>query len=444
VTHDAPDLTFATTLTQARVLRLWIPLAAMWLLMGIEPPLVAAGVARLPQAKLNLAAFGVSFAIVLLFESPVIQLLAAATALADGSRSYRRLRRFTHVLAGGLTGLHLITALSPLYPWLAGDLMGVPAEVVQASRPGFLVLFPWGGAIAYRRLWQGVLIRYGRSRVIPVTMAVRIAAGVLVLLAGIAGGTLAGAFVGALALSVGVVSAAVCAWFYARPIVRRQVLSAPGTALPWADLMRFYVPLALTTILLLAVRPVVTTGLARAPDPMSALALWPVLTGFLFMLNSLGISYQEVVISLLSTAGDRRVLARFALLLAACLAAAFLAIVATPLGRLWFRDFSDLPPDLLPMLSVPLAMLVPLPSALTLIALLRGFLIQERRTTPVTEAMAVNFALVAALMLLAAPRVGLPGLVSAAGAMLLAALSELACLWRRTRRSPAPTTSRQS
>ena len=41
-----------------KVTRTWWPLAASWLLMGAELPALSAVVARLPDARINLAAYG--------------------------------------------------------------------------------------------------------------------------------------------------------------------------------------------------------------------------------------------------------------------------------------------------------------------------------------------------------------------------------------------------
>ena len=69
----------------------------MWLMMAIEQPAITAVIARLPEPELNLAAFGVTFSLALIVESPIIQLLTAGTALPKGKQSYERLLRFTHI-----------------------------------------------------------------------------------------------------------------------------------------------------------------------------------------------------------------------------------------------------------------------------------------------------------------------------------------------------------
>ena len=81
--------------TQSRILRLWLPLEAAWLLMAVEGPYLAAILARLPDPVLNLGAFGVACGLAWLFESPIILIMSAATALVENRDSLRRLRAFT-------------------------------------------------------------------------------------------------------------------------------------------------------------------------------------------------------------------------------------------------------------------------------------------------------------------------------------------------------------
>jgi len=65
-----------------RIAQAWWPLAASWLLMSLEGPMVSAVIARLADPKIHLAAYGgIVFPVALLVESPIIMLLAASTAL---------------------------------------------------------------------------------------------------------------------------------------------------------------------------------------------------------------------------------------------------------------------------------------------------------------------------------------------------------------------------
>ena len=47
--------------TYRRIFRLWVPLAATWLMMSVEGTFLAAVIARLDEPTFNLAAYGVAF-----------------------------------------------------------------------------------------------------------------------------------------------------------------------------------------------------------------------------------------------------------------------------------------------------------------------------------------------------------------------------------------------
>jgi len=121
------------TLDDRQVFRAWSPLAASWLMMGIELPAVSAVMARLAHPEISLAAFGgIVFPLALLIEAPIIMLLSASTALSRDRPSYLKLRRFMWLAAGGLTALHLAVAATPLWDVVVGRLLGS----LSASRPG--------------------------------------------------------------------------------------------------------------------------------------------------------------------------------------------------------------------------------------------------------------------------------------------------------------------
>ena len=69
-------------LSSHRIFHTWWPLAASWLLMGVELPVISAVIARLAYPEISLAAYGgVIYPLALIIESPIIMLLAASTAL---------------------------------------------------------------------------------------------------------------------------------------------------------------------------------------------------------------------------------------------------------------------------------------------------------------------------------------------------------------------------
>src|SRR5205823_10693154 len=157
------------------VLQAWWPLAASWLLMGLKLPAVSAVMARLPDPKVSLAAYGgVVFPLSMLIEAPILMLLSASTALSRDRVSYRIGARFMWTAGVSLSALHALVAFTPLYDAVVGGVLGAPREVLEPARIGMQIMTPWTLAIAYRRFQQGVLIRTGRSRVVGVGTAVRL------------------------------------------------------------------------------------------------------------------------------------------------------------------------------------------------------------------------------------------------------------------------------
>lgn len=429
-------------LTQRKILRFWLPLAAMWILMALEQPMLSAVIARLPEATLNLAAYGLTFALALIIESPVIMFLTLGTALAKDRQSYQLLLRFTHIMAWGLTGLHLLLGLTPLYAWIVGGLVGAPAEVVEPSRTAFLLMTPWAGAIAYRRMWQGVLIRYERPGTVTWTTAIRLAATGLTALAGLESGAISGANVAAIAVSVGVLAGAAAAWLFARSTVRLHLVADDPALEPltWRRLLNFYVPLAMTSFIVLAGQPVISLGLSRAPLALESLAVWPVINGLLFLLRSTGVALQEVVVALLKDSATYRALRRFSHALAAGLTLLTAAVTLTPLSQLWFTGVAGLSPELAILARTPAALLVLIPGLTTMTSWQRGVLIHFARTADITVSTVIHVGVLCATVLAGAALLPWPGAVTAALAWTAALVCEVVYLTARahsTRRTAA-------
>jgi Na+-driven multidrug efflux pump len=71
-------------LTYRKIFLFWGPLALTWLMMAFEQPVLIAFIARLNEAKYNLAAFGIAGSFAMIVEAPIIMLMSASTALVRG------------------------------------------------------------------------------------------------------------------------------------------------------------------------------------------------------------------------------------------------------------------------------------------------------------------------------------------------------------------------
>ena len=67
-------------LSYRRIFTFWAPPAFTWLMMSVEELFLAAIIARLPEPKFNLAAYGMAFSLALIIEAPIIMLIMSAAA----------------------------------------------------------------------------------------------------------------------------------------------------------------------------------------------------------------------------------------------------------------------------------------------------------------------------------------------------------------------------
>jgi hypothetical protein len=366
----------------------WMPLAASWLLMGLELLILSAFIARLPDPALNLAAFGgIIFPLALVVESPIVMLLAASTALCRDWHSYRFVFRAMTMMSVVLTLIHLLMVFSPAYSFVAETLIRAPAEIVEPARLGLILLIPWTWSIAYRRFLQGVLIRFGESGAVGIGTGIRLLALLITLAGGAYLDIAPGAVIAAAALSVGVLAEAAYIHYRARPIVRGTLRYAPAMDPPLTagEFLAFYTPLALTSICFLTVQPMASAAISRMPNPLESLAVWPALTSLTFMLRSPGLAYNEVVVALADQPGGYRELRRFGTVLSIGITAPLLLLLVTPAGSFWFRQIVGLDPHLVVLATGALWVSLLLPALAVQQSFYQGILVNSRKTRPITE-----------------------------------------------------------
>ena len=361
-------------------------------MMAVEGPYVAAIIARLREPVVNLAAYGVAFSFAFIAEAPIIMMMTASNALVGGRQSFLALRRFMVALNALVTVAMAIGLLPPVFRFITDRLIGLPPDIARLTHVATALLLFWPAAIGYRRFYQGILVRHHMPR--------RVAYGTVVRLGTMSGAAAAlawltdlpGAYVGSLALAAGVIAEAGASRWMARAIVSR-LLSAPAedapadAALSQREIFRFYVPLALTSLLAIVVNPLVTFFMGRSRMPLESLAVLPVISGFVFMFRSGALAYQEVGVALVGPRREhegpiRRV--AFGLALVSVLALA--GVLFTPLALVWFTRVAGLSPELARFSLWPARVLALVPALDYLLSLQRALLVLARRTRLITLA----------------------------------------------------------
>ncbi|MFO7894891.1 MAG: hypothetical protein R6U63_14250 [Longimicrobiales bacterium] len=424
------------------ILLFWLPLAATWMMMAVEGPFLAAIIARLADPKFNLAAHGVAFAFAILVESPVIMLMSASTALVEDSHTYRRLRNFANALNVGATVLLVVVIIPPVYDLLMLGLIGLPPEVARLTHGALLILLPWPAAIGYRRFLHGLLIRSGRTRLVAIGTVMRLAGMSAMALFLYVYTDTPGAWVGAAALSAGVVTEALAARFMAIGTVRelkakkREADDDSPAHDGYRAIAAFYYPLALTSLIGLTVQPMLTFFMGRAPAPIESLAVFPVVHSLSFLFRALGLSFQEAAIALMGKRFEHfPELARFATGLAIVASGGIALVAFTPLADFWFITVSGLTPELAAFALTPTQIMAPIPALSVLLSFQRAIQVQGRRTRPITVATIIEVVTIAALFPLFGWGIGMVGVTAAAIAFLAGRVGGVVFLLGRVRRT---------
>jgi hypothetical protein len=416
------DMPARPPLTTRTVILFWLPLAATWFMMALEGPYIAAIVARMPNAARGLAAFGVAVSLAWLIESPIMMLLSASAALVRDRASYFALRRFTHLLNAVVTLGMIVLAIPPVFDVVAERLIGLPHDIARLTHLATTAMIFWPAAIGYRRFYQGLLVRHHLTRRVAYGTIIRLVSMSITaaLLAFVV--HLPGALVGALALFTGVFCEAFASRWMAHSLVQSIVGSdvvAEGTLLGQREIARFYFPLALTSILSMALGPLVTFGLGRGRFPIESLAVWPIVSSMLFLFRSGGVAFQEVGIAL----GDDRTVRRTALSIGTLASLALALVALTPLEIVWFEQLSGLSRHLATFAVWPVRALLLLPVFEYIVSLQRARWILEHRTRIVSIATAVEALTLAATLFVTLGALDLTGAMGGAVAMLAGRLA---------------------
>ena len=426
---------------QRDVFWFWLPLFASWLLMTAEGPIVSASINRLPNEVVMLAAQGIVVSLSVTIESPIINLLATSTALVKDRASFLLVRKFTLHWMVLLTAVTIVIAFTPLFDLLILDLLGTPEPVAEWVRPGMQIMTFWSAAIAWRRFLQGVLIHFNQPRKMAWGTAVRllVSGGTVIMLS--LWTELPGVINGTTALMAGVIAEALYATVVIRPLLQNElgphVPASPEEPLTYRELFWFHLPLAGTSLLLLLVQPMVTFSLARLDRPTESLAAWPVVFQIMLMARAVALALPEAVIALTKGPESFRPVRRFSFNLTLAITLLMGLFIVTPAARFYLFVVQDMTDDVGVLAQTSLIYFLLLPGLTTIASWLRGLLINQRSTSDVNIGMGVNMVITAVVL-----GIGLwgrmPGLPTAAVALVAALICEIVFLGWRTQRVIPP------
>lgn len=415
--------------TVRRMFALWLPLAVSQLMMVLEPTIINIGLGRTLDPEMALAAYGVAFSLALLVEAPVLMVLDASVARSADRAAFRLIERFALALGLAVLAIGLIVSMTPLYGLIVEGLMNIPSDVAARARPTLQILSFWPLPIGWRRAQQGLLIRTGRTLAISTATVIRLATLAAGLAVGLALFPQGGAVVAGWAMNLSVFVEAVLVTWAARRALRLAGVPGEGSRLAARDLWRFYRPLAMTSIIQQAARPVLNAGIAAAALSVDSLAAWPVTWSLVILIAGPGWSLQQLTNALAADEAAYRRVRTFSLALSGGFVALLALVALTPLYGLAMGGVYNLSRGLQALARPGVLLLIPYPLLLGMQGVLRGVRIRRGCTTAVRTGVAVNVAVLVATILLCVTLLRPTGVILAALANSMGLVAEL--IWLR-------------
>lgn len=222
-----------------------------------------------------------------------------------------------------------------------------------------------------------------------------------------------------------------------KPVIKNQLipLAEIKPELSKKAFLQYYIPLALTSLITLLSQPLVSSALSRMPRALDSLAIWPVLSGLLFIFRSVGIAYNEVVVILIDKPNSYSSLRKYALILVSLTTGLLFLITATPLSTIWFKHITALPSSLIPLANTALWFSLLIPGANAFQSWYQGIILHSGKTRGIPEAVALFLAVTIITYIFGIYLINIPGLYIGALGFSLGMVSQAAWLKFRSRRS---------
>lgn len=199
----------------------YLPLAGTQVLSWLARPSVTAGVARAGLAELSLAAWPVAWATVGVLANGTRMVQQLTIGQVRDGHSYRAIRRFSLWVGVAFSALLSLIAFTPLSGAYLARVIGLPADLVEVSKPvlALAALFPL--LVAAQNWMQGLLVMTGRTGWVNLGAFAGGTATVGLVFAGALRWHLPGAPLAAGASVLGLLVEMACLWYFTAPVRKR-------------------------------------------------------------------------------------------------------------------------------------------------------------------------------------------------------------------------------
>jgi Na+-driven multidrug efflux pump len=421
-------------LTMRTALLFFAPLIITTELHQVSHSLAHAFLARMPDPTATLAAFSVAFAFNATVSSMMTAGIQAGVSFITDKRSVRHIAAFYFKISMVFFVFIEAFALTPLGPWLFGEVMGASAEVSRQAVAASAVMALWIWPNQVRNIGYALCMVHRRTMIISHATMIRLGSQVLLLM--VLPFFMSGAVAGAASLVGGMIGEAAYLLFASRKIYAE--LPSSGREQPTnRRLWSFSWPIMVTQATENGINFVINLFLGRLANPDLAMAAFGVVQALQGMVVSPLRNLVHTTQALVHSREDMRVMVRFVHRLTLVFALLVGLLFYSPLRDVILHGVMGLPDELADYATPGLQVAVFTALVWGYSSMSRGLLAAMRRTRIVAVSAGLRLTVVAAVGSLTLIWPTLNGAVVGIGAIAAAFFAEALLLGWQVRRYSA-------
>ncbi|RKD33924.1 hypothetical protein [Thermohalobacter berrensis] len=324
------------------------------------------------------------------------------TALVKDKESYYKVRKFIIMLVGFIVFIFSLFILTGGSKWFIKNIMGLKGKVLNESITILTVFLIFPLAVTLRNFMQGVAIIFRRTPLVSVATVCRV---IFVL------------FIALIVHKLKFIPAAIIAGgIFVGAISVEGLMMFLGVKLPVGDIpnkldriaknkeelgykeitnktiIRFFLPLVLTSFIKSLAKPIINSGLARTHNPEIALSTYAVAWGLGIIIVSPVVMFHQVPLNLIKEDNDKqkKSVLKFAIYLGLTLSVIFGTVAFSPIGYYVLKYLIGTT-DKISLMSIDVLKIM---SVLPLIMVIRqyywGILMKKHMTEYISKGKVIN------------------------------------------------------
>ena len=371
--------------TYTNLLSFLVPLAFIPFMMGIGRQFTNGGMARMPDAVTTLAAYGLTFGLINLLSSPLMQSRNLGLILVDSRQAFKQTLKFLAVFSLFPVLLQTAIVFTPMGTWIIQDLHNVSAQLALPVIFALMCLIPVPFLNSLIGLQTGLLINARRTVLVStaslIVILVRIS--MVFILLNLESIRSRPILLPVLVVYGGLLTHMIILGFASFRQIQQLPLKGEKH-LDFRYVIHFFWPLALVHLVVGGSRPLINMLISRGANGKEALAVLAVV----FPLANLPYGWvnqnRSLVAAFREHKGSRRLIRKFA---TGCGLLSFLIMVIlfwTPLRNVILLSWIGLSEELAHLCTWPLILFAFFPLAVMVRAYFQGVALVEHRTKALT------------------------------------------------------------